>query len=319
MHQLFTKHFAAILLILLSTGTMSSQNKFQLKIEAPAPDQITQKMGYSASIIFQRINEGKTTFPPECISGNGVEDILKLTRHVRLLIDTVKRTYSRITTSFGYQIRGIPVRIPENGITMQAVMNFNPNGVVESFHFAIDENIFNAILDEHTSEIDLSRRRIILDFIENFRTAYNRKDLPLICRMYSDDAMVLTGYIHTITRTEKNKSGYGMSTEKIEYNLYSKNEYLANLQNVFEKNRFVNLDFNNISILQHPVRKQIYGVTLLQAWRSEKYNDDGWLFIALEFIGKNEMLVHIRTWQPYMLNNLVLPREEIYQLGHFEF
>lgn len=77
--------------------------------------------------------------------------------------------------------------------------------------------------------------------------------------------------------------------------------------------------FEDIVIVQHPALRNLYGVTLLQKWRSTTYNDDGWLFMAVEFRSDTEMLIHIRTWQPYLLNQKVFPREEVYQLGNFEF
>ena len=94
---------------------------------------------------------------------------------------------------------------------------------------------------------------------------------------------------------------------------------MTRLKRVFANNKYVNIGFDDISVLQHPVDNNIYGVTLRQAWRTSNYSDDGWLFLAVEFHSETDILIHVRTWQPYMLNGKVFPRNEVFQLGEFEF
>jgi hypothetical protein len=42
----------------------------------------------------------------------------------------------------------------------------------------------------------------------------------------------------------------------------------------------------------------IYGVTLRQQYKSDRYYDDGYLFLLWDFRNKSMPLIHVRTWQP---------------------
>ena len=148
-----------------------------------------------------------------------------------------------------------------------------------------------------------------------FRSAYNRKDIPLIASMYSDDVLIITGKVIRPTGDKMS----GMDQETVKYVKQNKEQYMTRLQSVFNNNKYVNIGFDDISVLHHPGAENIYGVTLRQAWRTSNYSDDGWLFLAIEFNDNSDMLIHVRTWQPYMLNGKVFPREQVFQLGQFEF
>lgn len=317
------KTFYIVIALFFTCTYLNAQTVKSIYIDNIPDSKIGKKMGYYTSIVFDKINKSftqniKPNFPPECISQYALNNILRLWDNTQFTIDTNKLQYAGIITSNGYQIRGIPIKFKDSRQVIYAVINYNPNGQISSLHFSIEKHLYNNVINESKNSTDLNRRKNILDFIENFKTAYCRKDLDFISKIFSNDALIITGYVYSVKVYEEN-THYGLSKEKIEYNLYNKAEYLEKLAEIFGKNRFVNLFFDNIKIMQHPSITNMYGVTLKQSWRSTTYNDDGWLFMGIEFISNKEMLVHIRTWQPYILNNVVLPTEDIYQLGNFEF
>jgi hypothetical protein len=85
----------------------------------------------------------------------------------------------------------------------------------------------------------------------------------------------------------------------------------------------IDLIFDNIEVTQHPKYDDIYGVTLKQGWTSWKtatakgYQDEGYLFLMIDFKDGENMEVHVRTWQPDKFNGQPLPESEIFQLGDF--
>lgn len=99
----------------------------------------------------------------------------------------------------------------------------------------------------------------------------------------------------------------------------NKREYMENTASIFAKYPYVNVVFDDIYVLQHPAEQDIYGVILRQVWGQANFNNDGWLFFAIEFASDTEMMFHVSTWQPYMLNGKIFPREEVFQLGNFGF
>ena len=173
------------------------------------------------------------------------------------------------------------------------------------------------IIAEHESVEDLYRRQVIIDFVENYRTAYNRKDLSYIESVFSDNALILTGKVIR----EKPKSDYAMralSREKIVYQKRTKKEYISNLKKVFKSNKYINVLFDEVEVIQHPKLTDIYGVTLKQEWNSDRYRDVGFIFLMIDFQDEMHPLIQVRTWQPEKLDGKVLAREEVFNLGDFD-
>ena len=88
-----------------------------------------------------------------------------------------------IQTSTGYQVRNIPVTMMAANDSVkdqELVVSLTSQGVIDGVSIAISENKYQEIMAEHESVSDLYRRQVIIDFIENYRTSYNRKDLKYI-------------------------------------------------------------------------------------------------------------------------------------------
>ena len=203
----------------------------------------------------------------------------------------------------GYQIRDIPVRLvnaeDEEKALQDLVLSFNAQGIVENVSFAIEANRYRELIAEADSNLvyDKARRQIVLDFVENFRTAYNRKDIKTLNQVFSDKALIITGHV-VKAKTTKNdmRSTYGI--DHVEYKTQTKQQYLTNLARVFKNNKFVDVKFEDIEISQHPKYDDIYGVNLIQYYNSSRYSDTGYLFLMVDFTDENEPCIQVRVWQP---------------------
>lgn len=224
------------------------------------------------------------------------------------------------TSNGGYQIRNIPVSMmaaDDETREQELVFNLTSTGIIDDISIAIDENKYKEIMEEHESVEDLFRRQVIVDFVENYRTSYNRKDLKYIESVFSDNALIITGKVVR----EKPKSDYAMrslSQEKIVYQKRTKKEYIDNLKKVFAGNKYINVIFDEVEVIQHPKLTDIYGVTLKQEWNSSRYSDVGFIFLMIDFQDENHPLIQVRTWQPEKLNGRVLSRDEVFSLGNFD-
>lgn len=224
------------------------------------------------------------------------------------------------TSNGGFQVRNVPVSMmaaDEDKKEQELVFNLTPAGVIDDISIAIDENKYKEIMSEHESVEDFFRRQVIVDFVENYRTSYNRKDLKYIESVFSDNALIITGKVIR----EKPKSDYAMrslSREKIVYQKRTKKEYIENLKRVFANNKYINVLFDEVEVIQHPKLTDIYGVTLKQEWNSNRYRDVGFIFLMIDFQDENHPLIQVRTWQPEKVNNVVLSRDEVFSLGDFE-
>ena len=110
-----------------------------------------------------------------------------------------------------------------------------------------------------------------------------------------------------------------MSEDKVIYNKQSKRQYLTNLARVFRANKRINVVFDDIKVVGHPAKRGFYGVTLKQGYTSDIYSDSGYLFLLWDFTNPEAPQIHVRTWQPEMINSTTkLPEEEIFTCDDFD-
>ena len=224
-----------------------------------------------------------------------------------------------ITTGSGYQVRNIPLMMKPTGERdfnedeyQEAVISFDKQGNVESFYLSISMNLYMNVIKSNLELTDLRRRQLILDYVEQFRTAYNQKDINFLNQVFSDDALIITGKVITTKHAE------GFTSQKIQYNKQSKEQYIKNLRGVFQRNSYIKVTFDDIEVMRHPVNPNFYGVTLLQGWTSGRYHDDGYLFLLWDFTNENAPQIHVRTWQPDKIGGKALPKDEVFSLSDFD-
>lgn len=149
------------------------------------------------------------------------------------------------------------------------------------------------VLKDNKDVTDSRRRQIILDYVEQFRTSYNQKDINFLEDVFSEDALIITG------RVIKRKANDGIPLpDKIVYNKQNKEEYLANLRKVFSANNYIRVTFDEIEVERHPTKTDFYGVYLHQGWTSDRYHDDGYVFLLWDFRDEAHPQIHVRTWEP---------------------
>lgn len=224
-----------------------------------------------------------------------------------------------LTTGTGYQVRNIPLLMtpPEDrefgeDEYQEAVISFDKQGNVESFYLSISMNLYMNVIKSNLELTDLRRRQLILDYVEQFRTAYNQKDINFLNQVFSDDALIITG------KVIMQKHAEGFTSQKIQYNKQSKEQYIKNLRGVFQRNSYIKVTFDDIEVMRHPVNPNFYGVTLLQGWTSGSYHDDGYLFLLWDFSNENAPQIHVRTWQPDKIGDKPLPKDEVFSLSDFD-
>ncbi len=224
-----------------------------------------------------------------------------------------------LTTGTGYQVRNIPLMMKPRADRnfgeseyQEAVISFDNQGNMESFYLSISMNLYMNVIKNNKEITDLRRRQLILDYVEQFRTSYNTKDIKFLQQVFSDDALIITGKV--ISQKKDNIK----LPDKIVYKKQTKQEYLTNLRRVFANNSYIKVTFDDIKVMRHPVNPNFYGVTLHQGYTSSNYHDDGYLFLLWDFTDENQPQIHVRTWQPDQINGDRIPDDEIFSLNDFD-
>ena len=152
------------------------------------------------------------------------------------------------------------------------------------------------VISGKLEEKDADNRRMILNYCEHLRTSYTTKDIDFLQQVFSDQALIIVG---NVVRSADNNSATGIEgDEKVTFSLKTKKEYLERLEKVFVANKKIDVKFTDFRIMRHPTMEGIYGVSMKQKYTSDRYSDDGYLFILWDFRNKSMPLIHVRTWQP---------------------
>jgi hypothetical protein len=215
-----------------------------------------------------------------------------------------------------FQVRNLPLIIttsegtPE---TEEGAINMTSSGEIDDLYFGIELHRYKNVMKDGTTLKDFRRRQIILDFLENFRTAYNRKDLDMIEKTFSENALIIVGKVIQ-EKTDGPDYLSSLGKKKVELVRYNKQQYVSNLTSVFSKNKFIDVSFDDIEVVKHGSKEDIYGVNLRQLWRSSSYSDQGYLFLMIDFEDESHPLVHVRAWQPEKDTQ----KDDVIELGDFD-
>lgn len=206
------------------------------------------------------------------------------------------------TADHGYQVRNVPVELKEpsgNTAYQELVIDMDRSGCITRINLAIGAHLWRRVMSEGTDVSDLRHRQVILDYVEQFRTAYNLKDIDFLEMIFSDDALIITGKV--IKRKKGDKVTF--NDDQIVYTKYSKREYIDRLRKtVFPNTSYIKVDFSDVTVVKHPTIDGYYGVTVRQKYESSIYADDGYLFMLWDFRNENRPQIHVRTWQPYWMD-----------------
>ena len=291
-----------------------------------------QVMEASVSDLLTEINmavargEKKLTLSRLNMSASAKESLIRLWTNDNFRCPEEEIVEKCLTTSNGFQVRGIPLlkidpSAEEN--YQEAVINFNKNGQIISFYYTINPELYTHLMMDimkgggKKNEItDINRRMQIIDYVEQFRTSYNQKDLKFLNQVFSDDALIITGSVIKVKKSEVMPSD-----RVVRYSVKTKREYLTNLANAFRNNQYINVAFDDITIVHHPTKRDVYGVTVRQRWNSSRYSDEGYVFMVWDFTDEKQPKIHVRTWQPEYLDKASgrkLPQNEVFTMKDFD-
>lgn len=197
------------------------------------------------------------------------------------------------------------------------VYRFNPESrKIESVAFALTQRAENDIMNAAASWPEVSRWAI-LNFMEDYQTAFALKRTDYINSIFSDDALIITGTIlkklnNAERAFDRSKSLDLGGPKDIAYSQLSKTEYIDRLRKIFNTREYVHLQFedNVTRMIDLPAINGInkgaaFGIEIKQRYESTGYSDDGYLTMVFDTRGKLP-IIHVRLWQPDKNNMMSL-------------
>ncbi|MCF0212212.1 MAG: LPP20 family lipoprotein [Bacteroidales bacterium] len=172
------------------------------------------------------------------------------------------------------------------------VFVFTPEGKLDNIQFGLGKVATADVLDKPTAHMSEEAKVVLVNFLESYKTAYAMNDIDYLERVFSDDALIITGKVLRKTSVE---NPYG-NNQRVVLTQQSKADYMKALRRVFASNEFVNLKFANNVILKSKVG-EIYAIQIRQDYYSTNYGDSGYLFLLVDVSDPNNPVIHVRAWQ----------------------
>ncbi|MDE5571542.1 MAG: nuclear transport factor 2 family protein [Prevotella sp.] len=308
-------------------------NQVRLVINDGVSDiRLRQQIQQAVSVVMTEINRSheaglsQLEFPAAYIQKDAQDALNQLWQNDRLRCVEEEIVERVLTTRDGYQIRGIPLIVDaakggEQLGYQEAVINFNAAGVIQSFYYTINPELYSKLRMEQMGNrryevSDIKERMMILDYVEHFRTSYNQKDLKFLRQVFSDDALIITGRVVKVAKSEVVPTG-----KKVIYTTQTKQQYIDNLAKAFKSNSYIKVSFDDAVIVEHPTIHGIYGVTVHQKWNTARYSDEGYVFMVWDFRNPDAPQIHVRTWQPDYIDKehgQRLNPNDVFTLGDFD-
>jgi len=329
------KRKIGIVSLLLFAGTLGTDFLFPAKIEAHVKSRVVleygdtpsrlERIGYILSTALQEINKidegvGNIENLRQYCTPLGFKTLKDLVENTGFFSNIPEYRTNLIKTPNGqYEVRGIIVNVKmgdtEGEPTQHLVFVLNSYNNIINVHFAMEEEHYERIVEDGQKLDDMFLRKQVLDFLEDFRTAYNRKDIDYLQKVFSDDALIIVGRVLQRQKIEENDFILGhLEEDDIQFTKQSKQQYIKNLRGkIFQRNSFVNVIFDRAEVIRHSQYPDIYGINVKQRWNSSTYNDEGYLFIMMDFRYKDRPLIQVRCWQPKPFKD-----GSVIRLGDFE-
>ena len=172
------------------------------------------------------------------------------------------------------------------------VFYLNNEGKVCEVAFGLEKRAVDDIMNRGTWSEEA--RKIMVHFLETYKTAYALKRLDYINSIFSQDALIITG---SIVRSTRQKELSPAKMEHVKYTRQTKEQYMKNLDRCFKSNEFINLHFAD-NIVRRANKPDFYGIQIKQDYYSSTYGDTGYLFLLIDFTKPEAPLIHVRAWQP---------------------
>jgi len=289
--------------------TMIGQEKVNLEFsDGIETGKVKSHMERNASLLLTAINQAESTNSDINYSGIDIDNLASQSIgmmwknvHFRIVDDDIVDHCLSIRSSkgtvIGYQVRNIAIEMKpfddsyDGDLNQEVCINFDRDGKISDFNIAMGLHQYTKLMKEGEMVNDIDRRMQILHWVEQFRNAYIQKDINFMENVFSDDALIITGKVVKRRHTD-------MKPINVEYTTQGKQQYLAGLRRVFRNNSYINVKFDDITIVRHGAKPNYYGVTLKQGWNTKGYSDEGVVFIVWDFTDELHPQIHVRTWQP---------------------
>lgn len=205
--------------------------------------------------------------------------------------------------SFGERViaRGLMMSFSfENGLhkrfVEEVVFTFDSDRKIENIAFGLGQTAEDDILGK--GMWPENARMAIMQFLENYKTAYALKRLDYIEGVFDEDAVIITGTVVKRAPKGDDSGNIYLKDEIVKYSRYNKRSYMQHLRKSFQSKEYINLRFADNDVKRMGRGGELYAIQISQEYYSSNYGDKGYLFLMVDINDPESPIIKVRTWQP---------------------
>lgn len=178
------------------------------------------------------------------------------------------------------------------------VFSFDATGKIDNVAFGLGKTAETDILCKGVWPE--AARVAIMQFLENYQTAYALGRLDYLRSIFDDDAVIITGRVvrRAVTGRMDDRGNMALKNEIIRYNRITKDDYIKRLKESFDSKEFINLRFADNEVRKLGKGGELYAIQISQEYYSSNYGDKGYLFLMVDINDPKKPVIKVRTWQP---------------------
>ncbi|MDE5795157.1 MAG: hypothetical protein K2I08_10610 [Muribaculaceae bacterium] len=266
-------------------------------------EEVSPYVGLMEKIIYC-INNRKFDEVKEICTPEGWMMFERLMKYgkVRILGKATRDTYEFYPYRDEVMCRSVPMSFTFSKgrqFTEDVTFTFNKDCKLVSLGFGLGSIARKDIFAKEGAAWNDDKKMVLVNFLENYRTAFALGLQDYIESIFDDDAVIIVGHVTKKLEKVPGADGFGLaSKEQVTYSQKSKKEYMEQLRRCFASQEFINLRFTDTDVERSGVGGETYALQLKQDYISQTYGDQGYLFLFVDFNDPDKPLIHIRTWQP---------------------
>lgn len=234
-------------------------------------------------------------------SANGWKWFEKLVKYGNARI--IERDSLQISSfANGYLVRGIKARFDfkkNNKSFVEDLVFYIKDGQIEGINFGLEQSALDDI--NNHSMWDSQSRLVLVNFLENYKTAYALERLDYLNAVFSEDALIIVGNRIPV---QKAAEVTAVDAESYAHNRLTKSQYIKQLEKVFAKQEYVNIQFEDASVKKTSRSSERYEIVIKQNYYSATYADKGYLYLLADISNPESPVIHVRVWDENR-NNLM--------------
>ncbi len=289
----------------ISLKEIQTNNQEIAEKEAPEvkfDEEISLDKKQIVSNIIDAIEKDQLNSTRDYFSINGFRELNRLLGYGHAQILPIEIQLTIMKTNELEIIRSVPMRFSFSTSNEPFVEKvnfvFNKDEKIDGITFALsDESIKDIRSKKYADE---KEKDMIINFAEQYKTAYCLKDLDFIKNVFSRDALIIVGKMTRLEADPQSDKLYQqIDNSKFSYVKMGKEEYIKRLEKTFRDKEFINIRFADNVVSKVGAKDiKVFGMQIKQYYYSSNYADQGYLFLMFNLNDPDNPKIMVRSWQP---------------------